>query len=88
MRGRRGKADPGRHHVRAAPEAVENRFRVRQEQKLGRFPKWNVSCTCRMPGASRTPVKVRRRAASRNLLRFVLLSAEVVWGSLIIVVVA
>ena len=26
MRGRRGKADPGRHPVRAAPEAVENRF--------------------------------------------------------------
>ena len=71
MLGRRGKADPGRHPVRAAPEAAENRFRVRQEQKIGRFPKWNVSCKCRMPGASasRTPVKVRRRAASRNLLR-------------------
>eukprot|EP01048_Picozoa_sp_COSAG05_P047385 COSAG05_NODE_28806_length_116_cov_712.823529_1_plen_26_part_10 len=26
MLGRRGKADPGRHPVRAAPEAAENRF--------------------------------------------------------------
>ena len=32
MLGRRGKADPGRHPVRAAPEAAENRFRVCQEQ--------------------------------------------------------
>ena len=31
MLGRRGKADPGRHPVRAAPEAAENRFRVCQE---------------------------------------------------------
>ena len=69
MLGRRGRVDPGRHPVRAAPEAVENRLRVRQEQKLGRFPKWNVSCRCRMPGASRTPVKIKRRAAARNLLR-------------------
>ena len=69
MLGRRGKADPGRHPVRAAPEAAENRFRVCQEQKLDRLPKWNVSCRCRMPGNSRTPVKVRRRAAARNLLR-------------------
>ena len=68
MLGRRGKADPGRHPVRVAPEAAENRFRVCQEQKIKTFPKWNVSCRCRMPGNSRTPVKVRRRAAARNLL--------------------
>eukprot|EP01048_Picozoa_sp_COSAG05_P005383 COSAG05_NODE_318_length_11494_cov_485.893813_1_plen_117_part_00 len=55
--------------MRAAPEAAENRFRVCQEQKIETFPKWNVSCRCRMPGNSRTPVKVRRRAAARNLLR-------------------
>ena len=64
MLGRRGKADPGRHPVRAAPEAAENRFRVCQEQKIETFPKWNVSCRCRMPENSRTPVKVRRRAAA------------------------
>ena len=69
MLGQAGKADPGRHPVRAAPEAVENRFRVRWEQETETFPKWNVSCRCRMPGDSRTPVKVRRRAAARNLLR-------------------
>ena len=68
MLGRRGKADPGRHPVRVAPEAAENRFRVCQEQKIETFPKWNVSCRCRMPGNSRTPVKVRRRAAARKLL--------------------
>ena len=34
MLGRRGKADPGRHPVRAAAEAAENRFRVRQEQEI------------------------------------------------------
>ena len=55
--------------MRAAPEAAENRFRVCQEQEIETFPKWNVSCRCRMPGNSRTPVKVRRRAAARNLLR-------------------
>ena len=55
--------------MRAAAEAAENRFRVRQEQETETFPKWNVSCRCRMPGNSRTPVKVRRRAAARNLLR-------------------
>ena len=55
MLGRRGKADPGRHPVRAAPEAAENRFRVCQEQEIETFPKWNVSCRCRMPGNSRTP---------------------------------
>ena len=64
MLGRRGKADPGRHPVRAAPEAAENRFRVCQEQEIETFPKWNVSCRCRMPENSRTPVKVRRRAAA------------------------
>ena len=61
MLGRRGKADPGRHPVRAAPEAAENRFRVCQEQEIETFPKWNVSCRCRMPGNSRTPVKVRKK---------------------------
>ena len=43
MLGRRGKADPGRHPVRAAPEAAENRFRVCQEQEIETFPKWNVT---------------------------------------------
>jgi hypothetical protein len=36
-------------------------------QEIGKFPKGNVSC--RTPGINRTPAKVRRRAASRNLLR-------------------
>ena len=36
-------------------------------QEIGEFPKGNVSC--RTPGINRTPAKVRRRAASRNLLR-------------------
>ena len=36
-------------------------------QETGEFPKGNVSC--RTPGINRTPAKVRRRAASRNLLR-------------------
>jgi len=35
-------------------------------QEIGKFPKGNVSC--RTPGINRTPAKVRRRAASRNLL--------------------
>ena len=69
MLGRRGKVDPGRHPVWAAPEAAENRFGACQEQEIQTFPKWNVRCRCWMPGASRTPVKVRRRAAARNLLR-------------------
>ena len=34
-------------------------------QETGEFPKGNVSC--RTPGINRTPAKVRRRAASRNL---------------------
>eukprot|EP01048_Picozoa_sp_COSAG05_P043912 COSAG05_NODE_24547_length_250_cov_84.198675_1_plen_76_part_01 len=38
MLGRRGKADPGRHPVRAAPEAAENRFGVCQEQEIDGLP--------------------------------------------------
>ena len=34
MLGRRGKADPGRHPVRVAPEATENRFRVCQGAEI------------------------------------------------------